>query len=426
MRLAGECVYYSSNNLPGPGINTGDNFNVVVNKLVTYIGQGAGTVTSVGLSMPSAFTVTNSPVTGAGTLTVTGAGTTSQYIRGDGTLATLPVNSAVNGLSVNSTNVVLGQDVAQVGNPAILTSNREIPFNGFRLGYSGNARFGIGTNFPVTRFHINDTTNTPTFAGNIIAAGRNTMLVNADMVTLASCCTTDINILTTGNDQFNGSEVLLTRARNTTASPVAVQLGDYIGGLKAFGYSGTGMTNNASIRFLVDGTPVGTSVPIATVFGPGGGNSASERMRISSSGNVGIATSIPTARLHLPPGTATASTAPLKIDSGVLLTVPENGAIEQDGTHLYVTTGGVRHQLDRQPSVIPVVSADFDPDGITYTDTSLNNRTYEIFLNEMGRFIYNEVGNQEWDYVVGGGFQVLIPGFDANSNTYHLYIHPKT
>lgn len=49
-----------------------------------------GTVTSVGLSMPAAFTVTNSPVTGSGTLTVTGAGTTAQYVRGDGTLATFP------------------------------------------------------------------------------------------------------------------------------------------------------------------------------------------------------------------------------------------------------------------------------------------------------------------------------------------------
>jgi hypothetical protein len=50
----------------------------------------AATVTSVGLSMPAAFTVTNSPVTGSGTLTVTGAGSTSQYIRGNGTLATFP------------------------------------------------------------------------------------------------------------------------------------------------------------------------------------------------------------------------------------------------------------------------------------------------------------------------------------------------
>ena len=51
---------------------------------------GTGTVTSVGLTMPAAFSVANSPVTTAGTLAVTGAGTTSQYIRGDGTLATFP------------------------------------------------------------------------------------------------------------------------------------------------------------------------------------------------------------------------------------------------------------------------------------------------------------------------------------------------
>ena len=58
------------------------------------IGEGyttnTGTVESVGLSMPAAFSVASSPVTTSGTLTVTGAGTTSQYIRGDGTLATLP------------------------------------------------------------------------------------------------------------------------------------------------------------------------------------------------------------------------------------------------------------------------------------------------------------------------------------------------
>lgn len=49
-----------------------------------------GTVTSVGLTMPSAFSVSGSPVTTAGTLAVTGAGTTEQYVRGDGSLANFP------------------------------------------------------------------------------------------------------------------------------------------------------------------------------------------------------------------------------------------------------------------------------------------------------------------------------------------------
>ncbi len=49
-----------------------------------------GGVTSVGLSMPAAFTVANSPVTSTGTLTVTGSGTTSQYVDGTGELQTFP------------------------------------------------------------------------------------------------------------------------------------------------------------------------------------------------------------------------------------------------------------------------------------------------------------------------------------------------
>jgi hypothetical protein len=64
------------------------------------ISTSSGTVTSVDLSMPSAFTVTNNPVTTSGTLTVTGAGLVSQYIRGDGTLANFP-NSTGGGSSVN-------------------------------------------------------------------------------------------------------------------------------------------------------------------------------------------------------------------------------------------------------------------------------------------------------------------------------------
>jgi len=49
-----------------------------------------GTVTSVGLTMPSAFSVANSPITSSGTLAVTGAGDTTQYIAGDGSLITFP------------------------------------------------------------------------------------------------------------------------------------------------------------------------------------------------------------------------------------------------------------------------------------------------------------------------------------------------
>jgi predicted heme/steroid binding protein len=48
-----------------------------------------GTVTSVALTVPAAFSITGSPITTAGTLAITAGGTSSQYITGAGALATL-------------------------------------------------------------------------------------------------------------------------------------------------------------------------------------------------------------------------------------------------------------------------------------------------------------------------------------------------
>lgn len=59
-----------------------------------------GTVTSVDLSMPAAFSVSGNPVTTSGTLAVTAAGVATQYIRGDGQLANFPTSSG-GGASVN-------------------------------------------------------------------------------------------------------------------------------------------------------------------------------------------------------------------------------------------------------------------------------------------------------------------------------------
>jgi hypothetical protein len=54
---------------------------------------GGGTVTSVDLTMPSAFTVSGDPITTSGTLAVAAAGVATQYIRGDGQLANFPTSS---------------------------------------------------------------------------------------------------------------------------------------------------------------------------------------------------------------------------------------------------------------------------------------------------------------------------------------------
>lgn len=64
--------------------------------------------------------------------------------------------------------------------------------------------------------------------------------------------------------------------------------------------------------------------------------------------HVGALQTSPTAKMHIGAGTATAGTAPLKIDTGTALTTPEDGAIEYHGSHLYFTIGSTRYQLDQQ------------------------------------------------------------------------------
>ena len=85
--------------ITGSPITTSGNINLgFAGTNLQYI-NGAGDLTtfptlisSIGLSMPSAFSVANSPLTSNGTIAVTGAGVASQYIRGDGTLADFPTS----------------------------------------------------------------------------------------------------------------------------------------------------------------------------------------------------------------------------------------------------------------------------------------------------------------------------------------------
>jgi hypothetical protein len=92
-------------------------------------GGGGGSVVSVGLSMPSAFSVANSPVTGSNVLTVTGAGSTAQYVDGTGGLQTFPtipstynwVSKADGGTAPTAT-ITSGTNLTFAGGSGIITS----------------------------------------------------------------------------------------------------------------------------------------------------------------------------------------------------------------------------------------------------------------------------------------------------------------
>ncbi len=82
------------------------------------------------------------------------------------------------------------------------------------------------------------------------------------------------------------------KARGTSASPAAVQVGDVLGGIGMAGFDGTTFTGNSSMKAQVD-APVSTNVlPAAfwwTSETPQGGHSY-YNLYISSQGNVGVGT----------------------------------------------------------------------------------------------------------------------------------------
>lgn len=84
---------YSLDQLSGVGITSPSSGQVLKYDGTNWVNateQYVGTVTSVGVSVPAAFSVTGSPITTSGTITISGAGTSAQYIDGTGSLQTFP------------------------------------------------------------------------------------------------------------------------------------------------------------------------------------------------------------------------------------------------------------------------------------------------------------------------------------------------
>jgi len=108
------------------------------------------------------------------------------------------------------------------------------------------------------------------------------------------------------------------------------------------------------------GTGAGGNIEFYTTAAGGSSgstlNAETLRMTLSSSGNLGIGTSLPTARLHVIAGTSSTNTAPIKLTAGTNLTTPENGAVEYDGTNYYATSNSVRYTIARTLTTISVLN----------------------------------------------------------------------
>jgi len=135
----GDIVYSNSAGAPvrrSPNISTTKMFlSQTGNGTNSAAPQWETAVTSVAMTMPSAFSVSGSPITTTGTLAVAALGTAAQYIRGDGQLGNFPAS----GGGGSSVNYYLNGSVSQgtFGGIAYYQMSR-------------NAVIGAGTNFTRT------------------------------------------------------------------------------------------------------------------------------------------------------------------------------------------------------------------------------------------------------------------------------------
>jgi hypothetical protein len=147
-----------------------------------------------------------------------------------------------------------------------------------RLTIDYYGKIGIGTTAPTYPFHLYNTTARSINSGSYA----------------------DFGLESYNNASSQGSRLYLGRARGTATTPLAAISGDYIGWLDFYGHDGTNFQRSGQIVLIANGAPSTGIVPGAFLFNLAGSDGVnSERMRITSAGNVGIGTTNPTSNLQI-------------------------------------------------------------------------------------------------------------------------------
>ncbi|WP_114941724.1 hypothetical protein [Mucilaginibacter endophyticus] len=217
-----------------------------------------------------------------------------------------------------------------------------------RLTIDQSGKIGIGTTTPSFPFQLYNTTARSTNSGSSAEFG---------FESFAS------------TTAFQGSRLYFGRSRGTSTAPLAAQSGDYLGYLDFFGHDGTTVQRSGQLIFQVDGVPSSGIVPgVFRIITAGADGVNTERMRINSAGNVGIAATAPISTFQVSNGAykfsaGRAPGADLNYGTSYIgfnaarigTAVSANWTIEGDGAH---NGGGVIYSdIFGTVSIAPIASA---------------------------------------------------------------------
>ncbi len=155
-------------------------------------------------------------------------------------------------------------------------------------------------------------------------SSRTNNLSSASFLQLEAVNSSATGALVRNSADTSGAGLILGKSRGTSVGSVtAVASGDRLGTLSFSGTDGTSMLSAATIISEVDGTPGTNDMPGRLVFSTtaDGASSPTERMRIDSSGNVGIGNDSPTVKLDVAGSTQSTWSATSTSISGTTMTI---------------------------------------------------------------------------------------------------------
>jgi len=250
-----------------------------------------------------------------------GVGTTSpgDFIDANLGLAIISTSGRT-GLSIGSTQGTANEVLGRLS----FTNTNSTNIGSKRLAYISGLR-GTTDNSAYLEFGTAD--NALGTQRMVITQGGNVFINNSSGVSLngltnfLSVSSTTYNLfdISRFSDNAFGPNFYLVKSRNASVGGnTIVANGDNLGNITWVGANGTGFTDAANIRAEVDGTPgASNDMPGRLVFSTtaDGSGSTTERMRITSGGNVGIGTSSPGAPLHIALSSSAASGETLRLVS---------------------------------------------------------------------------------------------------------------